>query len=74
MLQSPVGVSVAHRVMTRVLLIFLVHLEANPFDATLLHFVLVAVVLRGSQRRGLGCLIDGSLSSTCLDLCRLGDG
>lgn len=70
----PVGVSVAHCVVTRVLLVLLVHLEADPFNATLLHFVLVTAVLTGGQRGGLGRLVDRRVPTLPLWLCGLCDG
>lgn len=43
----PIRVPVAHRVMTRVFLVLLIHLEADLFNSALLHFVLVTSVLTG---------------------------
>lgn len=41
----PIRVPVAHRVMTRVFLVLLIHLEADLFNSALLYFVLVTAVL-----------------------------
>lgn len=65
--QVPVGVPVAHGVVPRVLLVLLVHLEADSFDAALLHFVLVTAVLAGGQRRLTG-LVDRRLAAFPLEL------
>lgn len=69
----PVGVPVAHCVMTRVLLVLLVHLEADSFNATLLHLVLVTAILTGGQRRWLTLIIHRRLPTFSLELCRFGD-
>lgn len=69
----PVGVPVAHRVMTRVLLVLLVHLKTNPFNATVLHFVLVTAVLAGGQGRGLTWFVDCRLLALPLKLRGLSD-
>lgn len=64
----PVGVPVAHCVVTRVLLVLLAHLEADPFNTTLLHFVLVAAILAGGQRGWLTRLVHERLSTVPLEL------
>lgn len=70
----PVGVPVAHCVVAGVLLVLLVHFEADSFSAALLHFVLVTSILTGDQGGWLIFLIDWRLSALSLELCRLGDG
>lgn len=70
--QLPVRVPVAHRVVARVLLVLLVHLEADSLDAALLHLVLVAAVLAGGQRR-LSRLVDRRLPAVPLELRGLRD-
>lgn len=69
----PVGVPVAHRVMTRVLLVLLVHFEADSFNAALLYLVLVTAILTGGQRRWLTLLINRRLPTFSLELRRFGD-
>lgn len=69
----PVGVPVAHCVVTRVLLVLLVHLEADPFNTTLLHFVLVTAILAGGQRGWLTLLVHQRLSTVPLELCGFSD-
>ena len=59
--------------MTRVLLVLLIHLEADPLDAALLHFVLITAVLTGGQRRGLTGLVDRRLPTLPLELRGLRD-
>lgn len=59
--------------MARVLLVLLVHFEANPFNAPLLHFVLVTSVLTGGQGGGLAGLVHQRLPAIPLELCGLGD-
>jgi len=60
--------------MARVLLVLLVHLEADPFNAALLHFVLVAAVLAGDQRGWLAGFVGRRLPTLPLELRGLGDG
>lgn len=45
----PVGVSVAHGVVARVLLVLLIHFKADSLNAPLLRLVLLAAVLAGRQ-------------------------
>lgn len=63
----PIRVPVAHRVMTRVFLVLLIHLEADLFNSALLYFVLVTAVLT----RGLIWVV---LSAVPLQLCGFSDG
>lgn len=71
--QLPVGVPVAHCVVTRVFLVLFVHLKTNPFNATLLRFVLVTAILAGGQGRWLTWLVDWRLLALPLKLRGLGD-
>lgn len=59
--------------MTRVLLVILVHLEADPFNAALLHLVLVTAILAGGQSGWLTWLVNRRFPTLPLELCGFGD-
>lgn len=70
----PVGVSVAHGVVTRILLVLLVHFKADSLNAPLLCLVLLAAIIAGRQRGRLVWIVHQRAPLLSLELSWFSDG